>query len=77
LHLRRAVAGLALAGFGGLDVSVDRARDGQISPTGRVLIDDRGALARRCLRIRGRKVESIRVGSFSGPQRNQRLPITG
>jgi hypothetical protein len=37
--------GLALAGFGGLDVGVDRARDGQVSPTGLVLIDDRGALA--------------------------------
>src|SRR5215831_16321545 len=45
LHLRRAVAGLVLAGFGGLDVSVDRAGDRQVSPTGLVLIDDRGALA--------------------------------
>ena len=29
----------------GLDVSVDRAGDGQVSPTSLMLIDDRGALA--------------------------------
>jgi hypothetical protein len=36
---------LALAGFGGLDVGVDCARDGQVSPSCFVLIDDRGAFA--------------------------------
>jgi hypothetical protein len=36
---------LALAGFGGLDVGVDRARDGQVSPLCLVLVDDRSAFA--------------------------------
>jgi hypothetical protein len=45
LCFRRAVAELALAGCGGLDVGVDGARNSQVSPTGLVLIDDRGALA--------------------------------
>jgi hypothetical protein len=36
---------LVLAGFGGLDVGVDRACDGQVGPSCFVLVDDRGALA--------------------------------
>src|SRR5262249_2163892 len=44
LSFRRAVATLALGGICGLDVSVDRARDDQVSPTCLMLINDRRAL---------------------------------
>jgi hypothetical protein len=34
------VGGLVLAGLGGLDVCVNRARDGQVGALGLVLVDD-------------------------------------
>ena len=45
LRFRIAIAGLAGAGLGSLDVSVDRARDDLVSPSCLVLVDDRSALA--------------------------------
>jgi hypothetical protein len=46
---------VALTGFRCLDVGVDRAGDGQASPTCLLLIDDRGALA---------VVPILAIGSF-------------
>jgi len=34
------IGGLVLAGLGGLDICVDRARDGQVGALGLVLVDD-------------------------------------
>ena len=39
-----AIVVLALGGFDGLDVGVDRARDDQVSPACLVLVDDRCTL---------------------------------